>query len=67
MVYFITLNGEFDIMRLILNPRLFCITNGAASIRFESGISVVIASLNALPKLVNTSKAVFVIVISIVS
>jgi hypothetical protein len=27
----------------------------------------VIASLNALPKLVNTSKAVFVIVISIVS
>ncbi|KAE9535828.1 hypothetical protein AGLY_007729 [Aphis glycines] len=57
----ITLNGVFDIMIVISNPRLFCITYGAASILFESGISAVIASLNALPKLVKTSKAVFVI------
>lgn len=63
----ITLNGVFDITIVISNPILFCTTYGAASIRFESGISVVIASLKALPKLVNTSKAVLVIVSSIVS
>lgn len=68
LIYLIlTLNGVFDNIIVISNPRLFCITYGAVSICFEFGVSVAIASLKALPKLVNTSKAVFVMVISIVS